>query len=144
MKNKNLIYVLLTVVIALVAYLAITSLGSRSNQQISAQSQFQPILTGTTEQGDVSIELTPINMDNKRLEVTIAANTHSIDLSQFNLEELTTLEYNGKAIKPSSFPSLSGHHSSGILVFDTDNKVTSFTIKIKGIPKIQERTFEWK
>ena len=72
-----------------------------------------------------------------------SVNTHSVDLSQYDLLQITTLEYNGNVIKPRSAPSLSGHHNSGTLVFDTGKELKTFKIIIKDIPDIKERIFEW-
>ena len=77
------------------------------------------------------------------LEVDLWANTHSVDLSQFNLKKMTVLEFDGKTIAPSKSPALFGHHSSGMLIFDVDEQPESFTIKITGIPAVEERVFEW-
>lgn len=103
---------------------------------------FKTVSIGSTGQGDVSIDLTP-DYANGKLVVKISANTHSVDLSQFDLKKMTTLKYGGKTVSPSSAPSLSGHHASGILIFDLEEKMDSFTIKIEGIPLIEERIFTW-
>ncbi|MBI4144663.1 hypothetical protein HY493_00460 [Candidatus Woesearchaeota archaeon] len=99
--------------------------------------------SGSTDQGDVSIELTPLGFKDGRFLVTIAANTHSVDLSPFDLSEITTLTYDGRAIKPVAAPSLSGHHASGTLEFDTGKEPSKFTITITGIPAVSERVFDW-
>lgn len=59
------------------------------------------------------------------------------------MKEIAELESDGKKIKPVSAPILSGHHASGLLEFDIDNDVKSFVIKVVGIPKVEERVFEW-
>jgi hypothetical protein len=105
---------------------------------------FESFSSGSTGAGDVSVELTPEEIERGKLKVDIAVNTHSVDLSQFDLKEITTLEYNGKLIKPETAPSLKGHHSFGTLVFGVGEKISSFTIKIRGIPKVEERIFEWR
>src|SRR3989344_167273 len=87
--------------------------------------------SGSTDEGDAQIELTP-SYNNGQLEVEIAINTHSVDLSQFDLKEITTLEYNGKVAKPVSAPALGGHHVNGKLVFKVDEDPDDFTIKIVG------------
>lgn len=104
---------------------------------------FRSMTTGTTDPGEVSIELTPHEIKNGKLEVDISANTHSVDLSKFNLKQITTLEYNGKSINPIEAPSLDGHHASGTLVFELGDSPKSFSIIIKGIPKEEERIFVW-
>ncbi len=105
---------------------------------------YKSIDSGSTGSGDVSIELTPLGIEDNQFKVEVAVNTHSVDLSQFNLKEITTLEYNGKSVNPVSAPGLDGHHSSGEIVFDIGEETDSFTIKIKGIPKVEERVFAWE
>ncbi len=103
----------------------------------------ETIATGSTGAGDVLVELAPRGVTNGRLEVDIVVNTHSVSLEQFDLREITMLEFSGKSLKPVSAPALSGHHSSGTLVFEVSEPVSSFRISIKGIPKVDERVFEW-
>lgn len=108
------------------------------------KSGYQTVSTGTTEPGDVSVELTPQGINNGQLQVEIAVNTHSVDLNQFDLKEITTLEFDDKLIKPVSALILRGHHNAGTLVFEVDDELDSFIIKIRGIPKVEERVFEWR
>ena len=116
-----------------------------ANGALQAPEQnFQTIATGSTQTGDVLIELTLISMPDGKLQFEMAANTHSVDLSQYNLMELTTLEYNGNAIKPVSAPQLSGHHTSGDVIFNAGSDLKNFKVVIKGIPNVDERAFEWK
>ena len=105
---------------------------------------YEPKSTGSLGAGDVLIELTPLNIKDGKLNVKIDMNTHNIDLAQFDLKQITTLEYNGKSINPIDVPILRGHHSSGILIFNVDNNIKDFTIKIKNIPPTGDRIFEWK
>lgn len=105
----------------------------------------ETIATGSTESGDVLIEITPA-IENSKLIALVSFNTHSVDLSKFDLQEITTLEYGGKTIKPSAAPSLSGHHASGEIVFDIDGEDAiseEFQIRILGIPAEEERIYEW-
>ena len=115
----------------------------KSNAGVT-ETGFKNINTGTTDEGEVSIALKPNKVNEGKLVVSISANTHSVDLTPFDLKELTTLEFDDKKIKPLSAPKLSGHHASGELVFEVGKEITAFTIKIKGIPKVEERVFEWK
>jgi len=105
-------------------------------------SGFPAISTGSTGQGDVEIELTP-SWINGKLDVEIAVNTHSVDLSGFNLKEITILQYGEKTLNPVSVPALSGHHNSGKMVFEPGEEPKSFAIKILGIPAVNKRVFEW-
>ena len=104
---------------------------------------FETMATGSTETGDVLIELTPYSIKNGKLEVDISANTHSVDLSQFDLKEITTLEINEEILKPISATTLAGHHSSGRLVFNLERRIDSYVIVIEGVPMQQNRRFVW-
>ncbi len=91
----------------------------------------------------VTIDLTPKEFENGKLYVDIGINTHSEDLTQFDLTQLVKLKYNGNSIFPESAPKLSGHHDSGTLIFDVGKELKSFKIIINNIPDVQERIFEW-
>ena len=106
-------------------------------------SGFKLIVSGSTSSGEVAVDLKPHKVSNGQLQVDIGVNTHSVSLEGFDLKEITTLEFSGKTIKPTSVPRLSGHHNSGTLVFDVGENIESFTIKIIGIPKVEERVFTW-
>lgn len=119
--------------------------GSSTGYTATAKSTsaFRTISTGSTDQGDVQIDITPQGVDSGKLAVDIAINTHSVDTSQFDLKQITTLEFEGKSIKPSSAPALSGHHFNGQLVFDVGKDIKSFKITISGIPKVEKRAYTW-
>jgi hypothetical protein len=131
----------------IVGYLVMIVNGADENLQQNETSNFnvsyKAISSGTTGSGDVSIELEPIDVSENSMKVKVSINTHSVDLGEFDLMKITTLEYNGKTVQPTSAPSLGGHHVYDTLVFDTDERPGSFTIRIKGIPKVQERIFDW-
>jgi len=125
------------------------------NEQVYAQDaadSLETISTGSTQTGDVLVELTPKEIISGKLYVDINANTHSVSLDEFDLMKITNLEINGIKISPSEAPLLSGHHASGTLSFDAGNKAVlssdlssnSFTIIIKRIPIAEERVFKWE
>ncbi len=144
-KKKKVIlnYILLIVLVAIISFALIffikylTTIGTKASTN-----EFKSILIGSTDTESVSIELKPLGFLNGKLEVSININTHSVDLTKFNLKEIISLEYNGKIINPIEVPVLQGHHVSGKLVFNME-ETKSFTIKIKGIPDIEERVFSW-
>ena len=115
-----------------------------NNLTTNETTNYETKSTGSSESGDVLIELTPLNIKDGKLSMKIDVNTHTVDLSQFDLKQLATLKYGGKSVKPIESPNLKGHHSSGILVFNLDKNIDSFIIKINDIPLIQNRVFEWK
>jgi|SRR3989338_6414745 len=111
--------------------------------EVAQKAELRTVSTGSTQTGDVLIELTPKYIGSNKLAVDFSANTHSVDLTPFDLMMITALEHNGNVLKPESAPSLSGHHGSGTLVFDTGKELKTFKITIKGIPAVEERVFEW-
>lgn len=106
-----------------------------------AASGFAPITTGTTGMGDVEIALTP-RFAGGELIVVVSANTHSVELNQFRLEELATLIIGEERISPRSAVALGGHHVSGEMVFDAE-PADVFTIEIEGIPQVETRVYAW-
>ncbi len=150
-KNRNYILYGLLILVVIILVFAFTGFSpnipsrtTSTNNQGADESGFSSIDSGSTGPGDVSVELTPHDVTNGRLVVDVAVNTHSVDLSPFDLKQITTLEYNGKSIKPITAPSLGGHHNSGELIFEVEEEINSFKIKIKGIPKVEERVFNWQ
>ena len=146
-NGKIILIVLLVIIIFIVSCTdnskIIPEENNKNSNENSVISGFETISSGTTETGDVLIELRPHAFDNGKLNVDFSANTHSVDLSQFDLMQITTLEYDGNVLKPTSALTLAGHHNSGTLVFDTGKELNSFKIVIKSIPDIEERIFEW-
>ena len=160
--ENYIMYSLLALVIFVLVFALSGSIFQKSSQEIKSQNPiakdnnvnnadansgaFKSIDSGSTNTGDVSVELTPYSLGGGQLKVKIAVNTHSVDISQIDLKQATLLEYNGKVVKPLSAPVLQGHHSNGELVFEVSEaeKLNSFVIKIKGIPQVQERAFTWQ
>ena len=91
----------------------------------------------------VSVDLTPVKFEGGKFYIEMAVNTHSVDLSQFDLQKIVTLVYNGNNINPVTAFSLSGHHNSGTLVFDLSEEPKSFEIIITDLPDIKERSLKW-
>jgi len=144
--NKLKIIILMIGVLALVILSGCSNNTSETTQDNLAQITSQGLdlkSSGSTGAGDVLVELTPHKMTNGKLEVDIVVNTHSVTLTEFNLKEITMLEYDGELIKPIETPSLSGHHSSGTLVFDIGANVDAYTITIIGLAKVEKRIFTW-
>ena len=114
-----------------------------NNIEANIEAKYNPITTGTTSPGDVAIELKPTKITDTEIIISISANTHSVDLQQFNLNNITILKYNDEEVIPVEAMQMSGHHSSGLIKFEIDDKIDNFRIIIKGIPKMTERVFEW-
>lgn len=116
--------------------------GSKEEDKDKLNSHILNYETKTSESA-VTIGLTPKEHKNGKLYVDIEINTHTVDLSQFDLTNLVTLKSNTKSINPSSAPELSGHHISGTLIFDIENPPSNLIIEVRGFPDIPIRTFEW-
>ncbi len=104
---------------------------------------FNSISTGSLGSGDTLLVLTPATIDKERLVLKFEVNTHSVRLSGFDLKQITTLEYKGKKLTPVKASRMGGHHSSGTIEFKTGEELGSFIIRIKEIPNVKERVFEW-
>lgn len=150
MKFEKITLFMLSVLLGIAIVLAIAIIPgfwknnpSDAFARVSDQGEFSTKSTGSLEDGDVEIKLTPF-IKGSRLTVKIAMETHSVNLGDFDLAEITTLEYSGKTIKPVEAKRPRGHHSYGKIIFDVGEEISSFKIKIKGIPKMQERVYEWR
>ena len=101
---------------------AATGTGIKETGLNAPSSGFRTIDSGSTGNGEVAVGLTPKGFKDGKFIVELSANTHSVSLDQLNLKEITTLEYDGKTIKPEEAPQLGGHHASGELVFGTEKE----------------------
>lgn len=102
------------------------------------------VSSGTLEQGDVRIDITPIKKTENTLWFEVNANTHSVALHEFDLRNQLTLLINGNTLQPASADSLGGHHAKSVVSFNLDMPVNDpFSLLLTGIPKNKERLFEW-
>ncbi len=149
MKHKNYFMYGLALLASVIVLYAIVSLAESpaiallftktSGKEISLQT----IITGTTEEGDVAIGITP-KIINRKVILFTEINTHSIDLGQFDLSQRVVLQLNGKSIKPSSTFTPQRHHASGEVKFNVEDYPEEFTVIITGIPKLEQRTYQWE
>jgi len=110
MKTDYILYIILIMVLGLGVYTMFSlinnpssSLPTNSNPAVPAANQnsnsgFSTITSGSTDPGSAQVDLTPKGIENGQLKVDFAINTHSVDLSQYDLTKITTLEYNGKKV----------------------------------------------
>jgi hypothetical protein len=96
-----------------------------------------------TSESTVTIDLIPHQYEKGILDIDISLNTHSVDMSQFDLKKQVRLILDDNEYYPVTVPSLRGHHNSGTLRFEIPKEPKEFKIIIKGIPDIKERVFEW-
>ena len=139
MNKENILLIGIAVILIAVLIYSLSGFFINSNDTSNVDSNK---FIKKTSSGEVTIDLTP-SFDNGKLYVNIDVNTHTLDLSAYNLKELAMLEFDNTKIKPVSAPKLTGHHNSGQLIFDAGKDLDRFKIKIAGIPDIQERVFEW-
>jgi len=144
-ENIVLIGILAIVVVGLIYSLSgffTSPAPTKVNVNAAPENSDSKFATKTSE-STVTVDLTPTKFENGKLYVDIGVDTHSVSLDNYNLNEIATLEFEGKSIKPVSAPKLSGHHNSGQLIFDAGKKPANFKIVIKGLHDIPERVFEW-
>lgn len=144
MKAENIAAGALIIAVAVIIVYAL--FGSPALPKPSAQgvqeSPWRTVSTGSTDTGDVELSLTPLGQNGALFEVSLAANTHSVDLSPFDLNELAVLSFQGQEVRPSRAPEMAGHHVSGKLAFEASPGEV-FTITITGVPAVQERVYQW-
>ena len=99
--------------------------------------------SGSISEGDVTVDIQLLSKEDGQMSFSIVFNTHSVDLSQFDLQDLVTLEYGGNVLQPVSVPQLSGHHASGTVLFDVKEKADNFIVRVRGIPQEMEREFRF-
>jgi len=108
--------------------------------------------TMVDEQGNVSVEVTPINLNqaDTSLDFEVVMNTHSVDLGM-DLASLATLEAdNGRSVSATLWDATpGGHHVSGTLSFPVTadealllDNATRLTMTIRDVDA-PERVFTW-
>ncbi len=96
-----------------------------------------------TSEGEVTLELEPRWQDSM-LVVHVTANTHSVNLSDIDLGELTRLIIAETRVAPDEAGPLSGHHATGRLVFRLVARPQSFAIEIRDVPDVPLRRLTWR
>ena len=145
--------IILAICMAALAMLAGCTVGSPSQEATSHTIQPLPDLgsgsdiksTGTTNPGEMQVDLKSNGFSDGKLTFDIWANTHSVNIAGTDFKDITTLELNGKKLKPVSAPTISGHHTTGKLVFDVAGEPEGpYKVIITGIPKTENREYEWE
>lgn len=78
-----------------------------------------------------------------RLTVLVSATTHAGDLATVDLTKAVELHAGGQAIAPSSATALKGHHARAAIVFPLADRPERFTLEIRGVPDVEQRTLSW-
>lgn len=136
---KPLVFGIVTLVLIAVGLVFIGMWFKNQPQQDNSPFLYQAQKSEST----ISVILTPTNFDGENFYVGIKLDTHSVELNQFDLTKILILEFNGNSFKPVTAPGLQGHHSSGELIFRTNEEPKNFKITITDLPEIPIRTFEW-
>lgn len=105
--------------------------------------------------GNVTLQVTwkAEQASSEELALSVAMDTHSEDLDQFDLSQLSVLRNDkGQEVRPSSWNApLGGHHRSGMLVFplvvDSKPLIAADTkyieLVIRNVSGVEERVLHW-
>jgi hypothetical protein len=93
--------------------------------------------------GSVKMELEPYSFENGVFRVKFYANTHTVNLGNYDMMELMHLEYEDVGYKPVSADKMRGHHSGGVIEFRVPEVPDHFRIFVRGLPNMENRVFEW-
>jgi hypothetical protein len=102
--------------------------------------------TRTSEQGQVTIKVTPETLSGGQGKFRIVFDTHSVDLNQDLVEIAVLTDGQGNTYTPTRWEGSGpgGHHREGILVFELINSSTSYLeLTIKNVGGVSERLFKW-
>ncbi len=112
-------------------------------------------LTQSAEAGAVTVEVTPLNLQDAQaatLDFAITMNTHSVDLG-VDLAQMAVLQVGDAEIAAARWqaPAGGGHHVQGTLSFPATDSAgkrvlegaTSITLVIRGLAGVEERAFTW-
>ena len=113
-----------------------------SSPKISLK-HLEAVSTGSMDADGVVVDIQPLEFKDEKLTVRFKANTHTGNLTDYDLGELTALHFDGRTLKPSSAERLSGHHSAAIVEFEIGSMPEAFSITVAGIGNVKERVFEW-
>jgi hypothetical protein len=99
--------------------------------------------TGTMADGGVKMEMEPYSFEAGTLRVKFYANTHSVNLGDYEMMGRTHLEYGDMEYIPVSIDRMRGHHAGGEIEFNLPEAPDHFRIVVRGLPDLEERIFEW-
>jgi len=75
----------------------------------------------------------------------VTMNTHSVNLSEYDLAKLSTLEAGGDPEPAIESVTISDdqHHAEAVLVFSRPAETTTATLTVRDIGGVPERTLRW-
>lgn len=142
--RKNLIHTLSTLTIFTISLFFPASI-------VLAFSIFGDNLTRSDSQGAVNISATyvaPKQENDKKNAFRLTLNTHSVDLGEYDLEEVSFIQFDDQKATNDGVWKFSGssHHYKGTISFKQPVPDGTKTIRllIKGIDGVEERVFEWE
>ncbi len=119
----------------------------------SSGSSYEPIngLAQSNTAGALTIDMEWIKAEDGSLVFNVAMNTHSVDLDQYDLGELTILRDDAdNEYHPVSWDSApGGHHRKGTLTFPLPDSVSQgkakyIEVMIRDVAGIEERVLKWE
>ncbi len=124
----------------------------KDSEQVNAKADegTESTLTRIDSQGAVGIEVTPLpeKSSSDELVFEIVMNTHSVDLLQYQLNELAELSFGATNTTAGEFEwelsSKDSHHLVGYLKWMGPVMEDNVTLEIKNIDNIPSRVFEWE
>lgn len=112
-------------------------------------------LTQSAAAGEVTIEITPLNLADTQaptLDFQVTLDTHSVELDA-DLTQLAVLQVGASEVAATAWqaPESSGHHVAGTLSFPATDEsgqrlledATTFSLVIRDLAEVAERTFSW-
>ncbi|WP_404328128.1 hypothetical protein [Mesobacillus maritimus] len=123
---------------------------SSDEQDGSDVERTQNLLTKTDSQGAVIVQVTllPEESNRNQLIFEIAMNTHSVDLSQYDLARLAEISFGEKGQNPNfkwEILNNDSHHIMGTLTWqeELEEIPENLTLILKDIDQITSRIFSW-
>jgi hypothetical protein len=95
--------------------------------------------TGDMKNGGVRIEIEPVAYRDGVLECRFYANTHVGNLGGHDLKMQARLYVEDAVYERVSVDKMRGHHASGVISFRVPIPPAKFSIKITGIPNVNEK-----
>lgn len=151
MEKKNLIIgTLAFIAISLIVGVVLAKWISKPEQKVATQGEVSDNLKEKTDGGEGGITVTarPVTkLEVEEIVFEFALNTHSVDLSDFDVGENVVLVAGNSSQEPSEWreESTSTHHRSGKLVFKFPaNPVPEVNLVIKNLGGVVERSLTWE
>ena len=147
MQKKYLIGAALAVVAIAVAVAGVRSPAKNASIPSDEDGTQAIFAEKSIELGAVSVAAQPEIAADGKLRFTIALNTHSVDLSQFSVEDQLRLRIGGEEIAPASSDNEAGsgpasHHREIIAAFPYSGS-PAFTLVIRNLGGVGEAELSW-